>query len=355
MPATDWNEITFSRSYLRPNDGLDPDVRQLRREAVQLAKRKQIPAYEKARDLLKEAEKKEKVMKDRIRKDELVRQSKERENLAEAFKMRKASFDEEWEHKRREMEREVAEKRQGFEDRVEGQRNALELAIDKKAKVNMKLYNGSPYPPVIYSSLVRDDRQIEERQAKAGNFELAIRYNKSLKNQMEFEKKRHLERCKDQLSQRRQLLETRLNQERKDVEDACDRMRLAFENRFALAAQRQNQSIKNLTHDNEHALMMEFCAPREVRHSLTQARNQPKSYQSRPKTSSTFMGRTLMEKAGMGSMDVPSVCKMEARDGQGVLVDADGQSRPLQWNPIQDSPRFVAQEKTHKRPNTASH
>jgi len=123
MPATDWNEITFSRSYLRPNDGKDPDVRQMRREVLQLANRKQIPAYEKAKILLEEAEKKEKVMKDRIRKDELVRQSKERENLAEALRMRKLHFDEEWDYKRREMEREVAEKRQGFEDRVEGQRN----------------------------------------------------------------------------------------------------------------------------------------------------------------------------------------------------------------------------------------
>ena len=205
MPATDWNEITFSRSYLRPNDGKDPDVRQMRREVLQLANRKQIPAYEKAKILLEEAEKKEKVMKDRIRKDELVRQSKERENLAEALRMRKLHFDEEWDYKRREMEREVAEKRQGFEDRVEGQRNALELEIDKKATLNKKLYNGSPYPPVIYSSIIRDDRQIEEKQAKAGNFELAIRYNKSLKNQMELERKQHLDNCKNQLAQRRQV------------------------------------------------------------------------------------------------------------------------------------------------------
>ena len=36
--------------------------------------------------------------------------------------------------------------------------------------------------------------------------------------------------------------------------------------------------------------------PKEVRASLSQSRTQPKSYQSRPKTSSTFMGRNLMEK-----------------------------------------------------------
>lgn len=36
--------------------------------------------------------------------------------------------------------------------------------------------------------------------------------------------------------------------------------------------------------------------PRELRVSLTQSRTQPKSYQSRLKTSSTFLGRNLMEK-----------------------------------------------------------
>jgi hypothetical protein len=148
----------------------------------------------------------------------------------------------------------------------------------------------------------------------------------------------------------------------------CDEYPLMLEVcRFALATQRAKQSIKNLTHDNEHAMMMEFRAPREVRYSLTQSRNQPKSYQSRPKTSSTFMGRNLMERAGRGSKDVPSVCKMEAQDGKGLLVQANGQSLsftidkngkshgvPLQWDPIQDSPRFGAQGHK-KRPNTAAH
>ena len=32
MPATDWREITYSRTHLRPGDGLDPDVRAMRRQ-----------------------------------------------------------------------------------------------------------------------------------------------------------------------------------------------------------------------------------------------------------------------------------------------------------------------------------
>ena len=168
MPATDWREITFSRAHLRPGDGLDPEVRPLRRKAVALAKEKQIPAYLKAARLLEAAEKKEQTNRDKIREDEVVRQSKERKDLAEALVMRVEHFDEEWAHNRKLMEEQVAEKRKGFEDKCEGQKLALELQIETKAQKNMKLYKGSRIPPVIYSSIVRDDRQIEGRQAQAG-------------------------------------------------------------------------------------------------------------------------------------------------------------------------------------------
>ena len=206
MPATDWREITFSRTHLRPHDGLDPEVRPLRRKAVELAKKKQIPAYMEARRNLDEAEHKERFNKDKIRTDEIARQSKERENLGEALRMRSVAFDEEWAHKLKEMERIVIEKQKGFEEKVEGQMNALNQQIAKREKKNMKLYKGSKYPPVIYSSVVRDDRTIEYRQAQAGNMELAIRYNNSLKNQMQYEKKRHEENCENVLYQKKKVM-----------------------------------------------------------------------------------------------------------------------------------------------------
>lgn len=205
MPATDWREITFSRARLRPHDGLDPDARPIRRRVAELAKRRQVPAYVQAKELLEVAEAKEQAMKDKVRADELERQDRERANLAEALIMRGESFDEEWAHKKKLMEQAVAEKRKGFEDRVEGQTLALELAIAKKAQQNMKLYKKSPHPPVIFSSIVRDDRQIESRQAQAGNFELAIRYNNSLKDQMVYEKKKHVEQCERVLAQKRKV------------------------------------------------------------------------------------------------------------------------------------------------------
>jgi hypothetical protein len=210
MPATDWREITFSRARLRPHDGLDPDVRPLRRKVTELAKKKQVPAYMQAKEMLEMAETKERAMKDKIRAEEYERQARERASLAEALKMRAASFDEEWAHEKKVMEDAVAEKRKGFEDRVEGQTIALELAIGKKAQQNMKLYKKSPHPPVIFSSTVRDDRQIESRQAQAGNFELAIRYNNSLKDQMQLEKKQHIDQCERILAQKRKVRESRV-------------------------------------------------------------------------------------------------------------------------------------------------
>jgi len=354
MPATDWREITYSRLHLRPNDGLDPEVRPLRRKAVELARKKQIPAYMQAQRNLEEAEQRELAIKEKIRADEVTRQSRERESLVEALKMRAGHFDELWAHQRKEMEAEVEHKRRGFEDKVEGQMNALELAIEQKAKKNMKLYKGSRHPPVIYSSLVRDDRMVEFRQAQAGNMQLAIRYHQSLKDQMQREKSQHLENCEHQIDRRRKLLKEKLEVERKDMEDACDRIRLAFEQKYAIAVQKQKQNVKNLSHDNEHAMALEWGAPKEVRASLSQSRTQPKSYQSRPKTSSTFMGRNLMEKAGRGSMDVPSVCKMESRDGMGVFVGSDGKKHAMAWEPLAETPRFDNNSKS-RRPQTAAH
>jgi hypothetical protein len=67
------------------------------------------------------------------------------------------------------------------------------------------------------------------------------------------------------------------------------------------------------------------------------------------------MGRNLMEKAGRGAMDVPSVCKMEATDGQGVLVDAKGQTKPMCWDTNAETPRFgSAGKKERQRPQTAA-
>ena len=205
MPATDWREITYSRVHLRPNDGLDPEVRPLRRKAEALARQQEIPAYMQAKVHLEEAERRELVIKSKIRADEEARQATERERLAEALKMRTYNFEELWAHERKEMEATVEHKRRGFEEKVEGQMNALELAIEKKAKWNMKLYKGSRHPPVIFSSIVRDDRMVEYRQAQAGNMELAIRYHNSLKDQMQLEKKQHLDNCENLLNQRRKV------------------------------------------------------------------------------------------------------------------------------------------------------
>jgi hypothetical protein len=58
--------------------------------------------------------------------------------------------------------------------------------------------------------------------------------------------------------------------------------------------------------------------------------------------------------AGRGSMDVPSVCKMEAADGLGVLEDAHGRRSKLAWEPINETPRF-GNAGGKRRPQTAGH
>ena len=58
--------------------------------------------------------------------------------------------------------------------------------------------------------------------------------------------------------------------------------------------------------------------------------------------------------AGRGSMDVPSVCKMESRDGMGVFVGSDGKKHAMAWEPLAETPRFDNNSKS-RRPQTAAH
>ena len=59
--------------------------------------------------------------------------------------------------------------------------------------------------------------------------------------------------------------------------------------------------------------------------------------------------------AGRGSMDVPSVCKMEASDGMGVVVDRSGKLSQLGWEQIMETPRFGNADGKKNRPQTAGH
>lgn len=54
-------------------------------------------------------------------------------------------------------------------------------------------------------------------------------------------------------------------------------------------------------------------------------------------------------------MDVPSVCKMEASDGMGVVVDRSGKLSQLGWEQIMETPRFGNADGKKNRPQTAGH
>jgi len=320
MPATDWREITYSRAQLRPNDGRDPVVKQLYSECKTITKRiatrpsvgvdfdasaKDLEDYSRATHMKLEAEARARNNEEKIRADELKRQEVERKNLTEALKMRREAFDEEWAHKREEMEARCREKMQGNKDRAEGQRVALELMLKKAFKTQ---------PKVKYSVQVRDDRILEAKHANAFEFDLASRFSKSMAMQKTLEEERHVRGIDGGVEKRRKRLELRLEKEEEDMRDACDRMRLAFEFKFKSAQERQRQLERNMRHDSEHAMANEFAQHREVRKSLTTTTKLVKSYSSRPATSSTFFGRNMMERAGRGSRDVPSVCRMEWAD-----------------------------------------
>mmetsp|Transcript_68383 Transcript_68383/g.142556 ORF Transcript_68383/g.142556 Transcript_68383/m.142556 type:complete len:325 (+) Transcript_68383:222-1196(+) len=300
MPATDWREITFSRSRLRPHDGLDPTVKRLKEQCKELSRKKTIDAYSRAKTLLEECEDRKRQCRIKLKKEELSRQEEERRKFADAFKLRLEAFNAEWEHRRAETEKKCAQRVRDFEDKADAQLTNLEKHLEK-----------TPMPPVKYSSVVRDDRTIEHKNANAGSFELAMRYNKSLQGQMKIEEETHAKEWAAKVERKRQALQDRLESERRNLLDACDRIRYAFEFQHKVALERLHQTQKNLKLDVEHALSLEFIQRQEVRKSLMSKGSKQKSYASRPKTSSTFMGRNMMESAGRGSRDVMSVCKME--------------------------------------------
>eukprot|EP00961_Rhodomonas_salina_P208478 2813650-Rhodomonas_salina.1 len=169
MPATDWREVTFSRSRLRPHDGLDPTVKRLKEQCRSLSVKKSVEAYKTAKNLLEEANERKRANAVKLKTEELSRQESERQQLVDAFKLRLERFNAEWEHRKDETDKKIAQKVRDFEDKAEAQTANLEMSLAK-----------TPMPPVKYSSLVRDDRTIEHKNAAAGCFELAMRYNKSL-------------------------------------------------------------------------------------------------------------------------------------------------------------------------------
>lgn len=324
MPATNWREITYSRAHLRPNDGHDPEVSSLRTKSRTLAKTGKVHNYEKAWNLKDQYESRTKSALEKLKKDELIRQEGERKQLFEALKMREADFHALWEHKRTVMLEHLEERKRAFMERSQGQREALQIALNKE-----------PMPPVKYSSTVRDEGIIEKKFANAGNFDYAIRYNKSLASLKAKEEEAHAKRWNESRQLRIDRLEERLKVEEKDMVDACDRERLRWEFQHKVAIEAMKQNSKNLTNDVDHALANEFAQKREVRKSLTAGRAQPKSYMSRPESHATFFGRLMMERVGKGSLDVPSVCMMH-------------------WG-IQEQPRFADEGKKKKRPATSGH
>uniref|UniRef100_A0A6U4IS68 Uncharacterized protein n=1 Tax=Hemiselmis andersenii TaxID=464988 RepID=A0A6U4IS68_HEMAN len=326
MPATNWREVTFSRAHLRPNDGLDPEVKKLRTKTKQLAKTGELNNYAQAMSLAANSETRKQKALDQLRTDEVTRQEAEKRNLAEALKMREADTIGLWDHKRKLVMQHIEEKVRGFEERKQGQRDALMMALNKE-----------PMPPVKYSSVVRDDSIIEKKLAAAGNFDYAMRYNKSLAGLKKEEEAAHVEAWLKSRQLRIDRLEEKLAKEEEDMHDACGRERLRFEFQRQVAMETLQKNQNALRHDVDHALAHEFAQRREVRKSLTAAKHQPKSYKSRQDTSATFFGRLMMERVGKGSLDVPSVCKMH-------------------WG-IVDSPRFGEEgdKKKKKRPNTSHH
>eukprot|EP00281_Chroomonas_sp_CCMP1168_P035289 CAMPEP_0206241412 /NCGR_PEP_ID=MMETSP0047_2-20121206/16480_1 /ASSEMBLY_ACC=CAM_ASM_000192 /TAXON_ID=195065 /ORGANISM="Chroomonas mesostigmatica_cf, Strain CCMP1168" /LENGTH=326 /DNA_ID=CAMNT_0053666303 /DNA_START=104 /DNA_END=1081 /DNA_ORIENTATION=+ len=299
MPATNWREITYSRAHLRPHDGKDPEVKRLRDQTRVLAKSMDLQSYGLAMKYQKTAAEKKQDLLNKLKQDELERQDQERRNVSEALRMRMEDFTAEWAHKRRVLEEELAQKMVGFEERAQGKREKLQLTLQKQ-----------PMPPVKYSSQVRDDRIIEGKLAKAGEFELAARYNKSIAGKTKQEAQEHYERWELGRQRKVERLEEKLKEEEQEARDVCDRERLRFEKRRGVALETLGRNQRALAMDVDHALKNEFGQPREVRKSLTASRAQPKSYASRPETSATFYGRLMMERVGRGSFDVPSVCRL---------------------------------------------
>ncbi|KAJ1471386.1 hypothetical protein T484DRAFT_3523137 [Baffinella frigidus] len=269
MPATDWREITFSRAPLRPGDGRDTKVKDLYRECVTISKRiavrppgqdlaasaSDLEEYAKAKDMVTEAEKRLSKNEGKLKQDEMTRQELERKNLNESLIMRKETFDAEWKHKRQEMEKHTRQKMQGNLDRADGQRMALELTLKKASKSQ---------PKVKYSSTVRDERILENKHSAAFEFELASRFSKSLAGQKTQEQSNHAKGVQDGIEMKRERLELRLEREKEDMRDACERHRLAFELQLKNAEERQKQAERNLRADSEHALANEWGQRREV-------------------------------------------------------------------------------------------
>ncbi|EKX35890.1 hypothetical protein GUITHDRAFT_117922 [Guillardia theta CCMP2712] len=226
---------------------------------------------------------------EKLRADELERQKMERRNIAAAFKLREEDFHKEWAMKKLELESKVEQKWKAFEEKKEGRILAFEAAVSRKF-----------YPSIKFSPLVRDYSFRESTQAKYGHYDMALESSRALSRQKKSEEKRQNVSLEANISKQRERLNESLEKEQKEVEDSCTRMKLAFKHKMEIAADRLKQSNRNLLKDVEHAMALEFIQPRELKQSLMESKNQPKSYKSRPQTSSTFWGSRMLERVGRG-------------------------------------------------------
>jgi uncharacterized membrane protein YgcG len=285
-----------------------------------------------------------------LRNEENARQETERKMLNRSLLIFQDEFKEEWKHKKKLMDEHCERLLSTVRERAEAQRHHLS-----------KQYEVERIPPVKYTSNTRDIIKQGKKLAAAECYEDVILLHNRLASGKKLEEQQWIDNIRQRQAAGRQLLEEKIAQEQKSMEEKVAGIRSAFEKQHVKAKDILMQRCKNLTVDMDAAFKREWVQRPEV------AISAKLSNKSRIHTSATFRGSLLQQKTLGGSIDLPSVCQLQFGEGEltGTAADYhavhafdiyDGPNRPPRPQII--SPKKTSPTKTprsgSKKPSAAA-
>mmetsp|Transcript_57159 Transcript_57159/g.130897 ORF Transcript_57159/g.130897 Transcript_57159/m.130897 type:complete len:405 (-) Transcript_57159:329-1543(-) len=339
MPAAmEKKYLSYSVRALRPNGGLDPLPRQMRKEALQASisgfslndPAEALRMYETAKLKQQRASELEISQADFLVREEEGRQENERRLMMLSMKARKEQLDKEWERKKEQVEIHCANILEGLDERA-----AATIQRVERQEASVRL------PPVKVHSKTRDMNIAGRKMAKAQQYQEVLNLHETLGKSMTRESTRWIQAAEDKSKHRKVLLAERQARDRASCEERVAGIYNNFLHEREKAEQCMAMNERNVQSDMERAFKREWVAPPEGARVIKITRK------SRSTTSSVFRG-TIMQNALLGEHghNIPSMSrawnaeikKSEEEEASIILKTAEKKAETLRLRNLMRSP-----------------
>ncbi|EKX39106.1 hypothetical protein GUITHDRAFT_114767 [Guillardia theta CCMP2712] len=215
--------------------------------------REAVRFYMNAEKKALEATEREKKMMEILRADEKSRQESETKMLNRSLGIKMQEFEEEWLHKRKEMETHCASLLEAVNEKAEAQRHHFEEHVAAER-----------IPPVKFSPLIRDMIKQGKKLAQAEMYNDVLLLHKRVEAGKMQEEESWKKSILDKQEVRRKQLEQKIAQEKRNVDEKITGIRSTFEKSYVNAKDVLMQNLKNLSTDMERAFAREWVARPEL-------------------------------------------------------------------------------------------